>query len=247
MKSHLLEGTVRHRRAVPFTYGLEHGVYYFALDLAELDDVTNSLRLVGRNRRSVVEFRDADHFDPPARDVRETVLAHLRADGWDPAGWQVTLVTNLRIFGYVFNPASFYLCRDGSGRLQVVIVEVHNTHGERHIYTLRPTNGEGTDFRASMAKEFYVSPFIDLAGRYTVRVRDDASRLRITINEHQDGELILHTSLDLERRRLADRGLVRMLLRHPLVTHKTTGMIHWHALQLWRRGARFHRHTEIAR
>ena len=147
----------------------------------------------------------------------------------------------------MFNPASFYLCRDRSGRLQVVIVEVHNTHGERHLYTLRAAGEGGLDFRASMAKEFYVSPFIDLAGRYTVRVRDEASRLRITINEHQDGELLLHTSLDLERRRLTDRALLRMLLLHPLVTHRTTGMIHWHALQLWRRGARFHRHTEIAR
>ena len=38
MRSHLLEGKVRHRRARPFTYGLEHDVWYAALDLAELDD-----------------------------------------------------------------------------------------------------------------------------------------------------------------------------------------------------------------
>ena len=46
MRSHLLEGTVRHRRARPFTYELEHDVYYFALDLDELDEVTRRLRLV---------------------------------------------------------------------------------------------------------------------------------------------------------------------------------------------------------
>ena len=28
-----------------------------------------------------------------------------------------------------------------------------------------------------------------------------------------------------------------MLVRHPLVTHRTIGLIHWHALRLWRRGA----------
>ena len=38
MRSHLLEGKVRHRRPRPFTYGLEHDVWYAALDLAELDD-----------------------------------------------------------------------------------------------------------------------------------------------------------------------------------------------------------------
>ena len=33
-----------------------------------------------------------------------------------------------------------------------------------------------------------------------------------------------------------------MLVRHPFVTQKTIGLIHWHALRLWRRGAPFHRH-----
>ena len=39
MRSHLLEGKVRHRRSRPFTYGLEHDVWYAALDLAELDEL----------------------------------------------------------------------------------------------------------------------------------------------------------------------------------------------------------------
>ena len=39
MRSHLLEGKVRHRRARPFVYALEHDVFYVALDLDELDEV----------------------------------------------------------------------------------------------------------------------------------------------------------------------------------------------------------------
>ena len=39
MRSHLLEGKVRHRRSRPVVYALEHDVYYFALDLVELDEV----------------------------------------------------------------------------------------------------------------------------------------------------------------------------------------------------------------
>ncbi len=246
MRTHLLDGTVRHRRARPFVYELQHDVFYVALDLAELDEVASSFRLVGRNRRSVLTFRDDDHLDPPARDLPAAIAAHLRREGVDSSGWHITLVTNLRVLGYVFNPASFYLCRDPAGELQVVIVEVHNTHHERHLYTLRRRDDKAT-FVASMDKDFYVSPFIEGAGRYTVRVRDEPSRLRISINEDQDGDLLLHTSLDLTRRRMSDRTLGRMLLTHPLVTHKTTAAIHWHALQLWRRGARFHRHREIAR
>ena len=246
MRSHLLEGTVRHRRASPFVYAFEHDVFYFALDLAELDEVDASLRLVGRNRRSVLTFRDDDHLDPPASDLDAEVRDHLRREGFDPDGWRITLITNLRVLGYVFNPASFFLCRDEAGALRVVVVEVHNTHGERHLYTLRPRYGVPT-FVASMEKAFYVSPFIETDGGYTVRVRDEASRLRITINHERPDGLVLHTSLDLVRRPLTDRNLLRMLLRHPLVTHKTTLLIHWHALRLWLRGARFHRHREVVR
>jgi DUF1365 family protein len=246
VRSHLVEGKVQHRRARPVEYALEHDVFYFALDLDELDEVARSLHLVGRNRANVLEFRDADHWPEPATDVRSTVLDHLRAEGEDPTGWRITLVTNLRVLGYVFNPASFYLCRDLAGELRMVVIEVHNTHLERHLYTLRP-RAAGPRFVASMDKDFYVSPFIDMEGRYTVHVQDEPSRLRIAINERQGDAPVLATSLVLTRKRLTNRSLLRMLLRHPLMTQRTIGLIHVHAWKLWRRGVRFQRHgTAVA-
>jgi uncharacterized protein len=245
MRSHLLEGTVAHRRSRPVEYALQHDVYYLALDLDELDEVDHRVRLLSRNGRNLLSFRDNDHWPVPATDLRATVLEHLRSEGEDPTGWRITLVTNARVFGYVFNPASFYLCRDADGVLRVVIVEVHNTHLERHLYTLRPSTAVGP-FRASMAKAFYVSPFIDLEGGYTVHVDDAPGRLRIGINERQGGAPLLATSLVLRRRPLTDRMVARMLLRHPFVTHKTIALIHWHALHLWRRGIPFQRHGRAA-
>ncbi len=247
MRSHLLEGVVRHRRARPFVYALEHDVWYVALDLDELDEVAGSIRLISRGRANVLSLRDGDHLDPPGTDLPRDLRAHLhRAEGVDATTWRITMVTNLRILGYTFNPASFFLCRDETDDLRVVVVEVHNTHGERHLYTLR-READGSELVASMDKDFYVSPFIEMVGRYTVRVRDEASRLRITINEDQDDALLLHTSLDLVRRPMTDRSVLRMLVRHPFVTHKTIALIHWHALRLWRHGARFHRHGEATR
>jgi DUF1365 family protein len=185
-------------------------------------------------------------MDPPAHDVERSIHAHLRGEGFDPDGWRITLVTNLRVFGYVFNPASFFLCRDRDGELRVVVIEVHNTHGERHMYTLRPAS-QSADFRASMDKDFYVSPFLDMEGRYTVHVQDEPAHLRIAINERRGDAPVLATSLVLARHRLDDRAVLRMLLRHPLVTHKTMALIHWHAFHLWRRGVRFQRHGAVTR
>jgi uncharacterized protein len=243
MRSHLLEGKVRHRRSRPFVYTLEHDVYYAALDLSELDEVDRRLRLLSRNRPNLLTFRDDDHWPGTATDLPAVVQQHLRHEGEDPTGWRITLIANLRVFGYVFNPASFYLCRDVEGVLRIVVVEVHNTHGERHLYTLRPQADERA-FVASMDKDFYVSPFIDVDGRYTLRVQDNADGVRIAILMLEGGEPLLSATVVLARRPLTDRMLARMLVRYPFVTLKTIAMIHWHALHLWRRGARFHRHSE---
>lgn len=245
MRSHLLAGKVRHRRSSPFVYELEHDVWYFAIDLDEIDEVASKLRLVSRNRRNVLSFRDDDHMLPPAESLvgslAESVREHLASGGVDPADWRITLVTNLRILGYLFNPASFYLCRDGDGDLRVVILEVNNTHGERRLYTLWPER-HGEEHRASMAKDFYVSPFIDMDAGYTVRIWDSPKELRIAINETEHGSPLLTASLVLRRLPATNRVVTRLLIRYPFVTLKTIGAIYWHALRLKLKGAAFHRH-----
>ena len=248
LRSHVLEGTVRHRRVRPFDYALEHRVWYLALDIDEIDEVARRHRLLTRNGRNALVFRDDDHLDPPADDVARRIREHLAAGGHDAADWHITLVSYPRVLGHVFNPASFFLCRDASGDLRIVVVEVHNTHLERHLYTLEPQTANGGPlFQSAMDKTFYVSPFITVAGGYTVRVRDEPESLRIAIDQGDADGGLLYTSLVLRRRVLSDRTLLRMLLRYPFVTRTTIGMIHWHALRLWRRGAPFHRHREIAR
>ena len=241
MRSHLLVGKVSHRRARPTTYDLEHDVYYFALDLDELDTISRRTPLVRRNRRALFSFRDADHLSKPAVDLRREIREHLRASGIDLDNGRITLITNLRVLGYVFNPASFYLCRV-AGSLVAVVVEVHNTHGERHLYTLRPQRHDGT-FTAEMERDFYVSPFIGPDGRYRVTVRDDGDRLNIGINGSEDGAPLIATSLVLRRRPLTNRSLLHVFMRYPLVTHKTIAFIHWHALNLWLRRVPFRRHA----
>ena len=244
IRSHLLHGKVRHRRLQPIEYELEHDVFYLALDLSEIDTVVGRLRLLSRNGVNVLTFRDGDHWLPAAIDLGASVQQHLTNEGFDPQGWRITFIATPRIFGYQFNPASFYLCRDRQGVLRAFIVEVHNTHGERRLYTLRPER-RGSGWVDSMDKDFYVSPFIDMDARYTVRVQDDPEILRIAMSETEHGLPVLTASLMLRRARLTDRTLMRSLLRIPFATQKTIVAIHLHAWRLWRRGLRLHRHSEV--
>ena len=246
MRSHLLVGRVAHRRSRPFEYSLAHDVWQLALDLDELDDVDRRLRLVSRNHRNVVEIRDADHLPDPATDLARDARAALAAAGLPAEAWSITLVTNPRVLGYVFNPASFYLCHAGA-RLAAVLVEVHNTHGERHLYPLVPAADDAPErLTSGMPKTFYVSPFLGMEATYRVLVRDERDRLVIAIEEREGGERMLATSLVLERRPLTDRALAGLLIRHPLVPQRTIAWIHLHALRLWLRGLPFRRHRAAA-
>jgi hypothetical protein len=50
------------------------------------------------------------------------------------ADGEVVLQTMPRVFGFVFNPVSFWFCHDRDGGLRAVLAEVSNTFGERHNY-----------------------------------------------------------------------------------------------------------------
>ena len=158
--------------------------------------------LLRRNRRGLLSFHDRDYMPAPGVDVATQVRAHLRSEGIAPDDLAITLITTPRVLGYQFNPASFYLCRDAAGALVAVVVEVHNTYGERHLYTLKgPRPGSRTSLHGAMNKDFYVSPFIGPEPDYNVSVRDRGETLRSGSGERQEGEPLLATSLDLRRSR----------------------------------------------
>jgi len=245
MNTHLLHGKVAHRRSRPTDYLLEHDVWYLALDLDEMDSLRPLSPLLEHNGRAPLSIHDADYLPTPAVNLPAQIRAYIAAAGLDLRDGRITLVTTPRVFGYQFNPASFYLCRDTADELVCVVVEVHNTHGERHLYTLRPEQPSTRAFTARMVKEFYVSPFIGPDGGYRVTVRHaDDGGLAIGINESDRGEALLATSLTLRPLPLTRLNLGRVLVRYPLVTHKTIGLIHWHALRLWLKGVKFHHHGE---
>ena len=237
MRSHLLEGKVRHRRARPFVYALEHDVYYFALDLDELDEVPRGSGSSAGTGANLLAFRDDDHLDPPATDLRESGPCAPAERGRRPDGWRITLVTNLRVLGYVFNPASFYLCRDAIGN-----AAGRHRRGAQHARRAPPVHPPSPDrtgehFVGLDGQGVLRVAVHRAAGRYTVRVRDEP---RAAADRDQRGRRrgSSSTRASTWRGAAVDRpGRRRMLVRHPLVTHRTIGLIHWHALRLWRRGA----------
>ena len=100
--------------------------------------------------------------------------------------------------------------------------------------------------RQACAKRFYVSPFLPLEGRYVFLIRPPGERVSIVIRHSGPQGLRLVASLTGRRSALTDRALLGVFARFPLMTLKVIASIHWQALRLWLKGAKFHPHRPHA-
>jgi DUF1365 family protein len=237
LRSSLCEGWISHERRDPPRHAFRYRVFLTLLDLDELPQLDRSLRLFGHGRARPVSFRDRDHLAATGRGIRADLEDAVRNAGHALPGGRVELLTHCRIFGYVFNPVSVFYCYDRAGRLELAVAEVNNTYGDRHCYVL-PVEGDRFEWRAK--KLMHVSPFFPPeAGTYRFELPPPGEGVALGIDLTRGGETALRARASLTRRPLTDGALARALLRHPLVTLKVIGAIHFEAYRLWRKRARF--------
>jgi len=159
-----------------------------------------------------------------------------------PRPARIQLLAYPRILGYVFNPLSVYYCHGADGGLTALIYEVRNTFGERHTYVcpVEPGQTSAAGIRQERSKIFYVSPFIDLGARYHFRMLPPGDAVRLRILETEAGKPLLSATFAGEARPLTTPVLAGLLARLPFMTLKIMAGIHWEALKLWAKGAKFH-------
>ncbi len=238
MRSAIYQGEVVHARADAVRNRFAHPVAFFGLDVDELPELSRRLRLFGHNRRALVALHDADHDGAGARGLRAAVEELAAAGGVTGPLPHIELITQARVLGFGFNPASFFLCRDAAGALRCAVAEVANTYGGRHRYLCWDGNrlpGRVHAFRVT--KAFYVSPYLHGPATYDFSFEVDGDRREVRTDVRRPGgELVLRARMTGIRRTLDDAGLARMLLRYPLMPQRILGTIHWHAWRLRRRG-----------
>ena len=152
----------------------------------------------------------------------------------------IRFMTMPRIFGFAFNPISFFLCFDTEGGLGAVIHQVKNTFGDQTEYVLPVDPGQKT-IRQQTGKRMHVSPFFDMKGGYKFAFSDPTGpdfNLSIRYGAEQTPRMTAMMKLHAEP--ATDRRLLGLLLAMPLMTVKVFAAIHWQALRLFIRGARYH-------
>ncbi|MBA3301143.1 MAG: DUF1365 domain-containing protein [Thermoleophilaceae bacterium] len=225
MNTCLYEGLVHHRRCEPVEHAFTYRVWMAYLDLEELPGALDSVRGFSARRPALARFKRSDYFGDPAVALIDAVRERAATHG------AVRVLTNLRTFGHIFNPVSFYYCFDRAGALDAVLTEVTNTPwGERHSYVLR----EGG---APMGKAFHVSPFMHMHHSYTWELPAPGESLSAEIAARP----VFEARLALKRRELSPS----VLRRGPMSLRVLAG-IYGQAVRLKLKGAPYFPHPERA-
>ncbi len=250
MRSSVHTGHVMHGRSEPARNFFRYPTCFFRIDISELEALDAKLRLFRYGRGpSMVSLIDDEYMFSGGGAQGSTLVEGVLA--WVSSRWQVALppadqcrielVTNLRVFGYVFNPISCWYIYDHSGESEVlrwVIAEVHNTFGDRHAYLLDLENAKSGaragEWIVEHPKAMHVSPFMPMDLRYRFRVRKPGDDYFLGIDVF-GGERPFVTTWSGTGREMTDRAIARAMIRYPLAPMLVTIRIHLQALKLWLR------------
>ncbi len=236
--SALYTGTLRHRRFGP---GPEHDFAYRVsmplFDVEEVDGLAAKHRLWSASRRAPGEFRRSDFLGDPTVPLRQEVLdlVELRSAA-RPAG-AVSLLANVRTWGWLFNPISLYFCAGADGSTEALVAEVENTPWHTRVsYVVGPPGGH------RFPKAMHVSPFMPMDVDYVLSYSDPGQSLSVSLDVVRGDERLLAVTLGLRRRPLDRRALRQLLFSPPAAGHRVSAGIYTQAARLKLKRAPVFRH-----
>ncbi len=241
---------VMHARRVAPLYRFVYKIFSVLFDIDRLDELHARLRWFSHNRFNVFSLFDQDYGGSQRQSLRSWAEGVCAAQGIALAGGRIRLLTQPRMFGWAFNPVNFWYCEHADGSLRAVIAEVHNTFGERHSYLLSSASvaghasiGQPLPYDVELQKEkcFHVSPLFDMQGRYHFMFTEPGEKITVRLNETRLGAPLIDTAMAGQQQPFTDAQIWRQVAAMPVQALKVVIGIHWQALKIWLRGARFHK------
>ncbi len=205
--------TIRHTRRKPFKRTFTNRSRTWLVDLDNLPD-----------HGVLGTFEPRDHLGDPDASLKHNVESFLALNGVETDGGRIVMAANARALGHCFNPISVFWCHRRSGELAGVVVEVHNTYGDRQAYLVHPDE-QG---RARTDKQMYVSPFHGTDGYYELAVPRPGDKLHVSVTLHSDDDAVFSASLEGVRTHSSPLRSAPAALRGSL-------LIRAHGIWLWAR------------
>lgn len=230
-------GTVMHHRLRPRPHRFSYPVYFLRVPVDAIGTLSRPLfpPLFSIDRFNVFSFHRKDHGARDGSELGPWIRGLLQQEGLAEVVKSIELQAYPRVLGYVFNPVSFWFCRDETNELRAVLCEVCNTFGENHSYLVAHADGRPLtkDDSITARKVFHVSPFFPVTGQYRFRFYDEGERTVARIDYVDAEGPMLLTSVTGQRQPLTSRNLLYAFFRYPMFTFGVIARIHYQALKLW--------------
>lgn len=234
---HIWRGSTAHTRLKPFEHRFRYPVAMIGVDLGRLEEADQACSHFQVNRVGLFSFHEKDFGARDGSSLLEWSRQQFEAAGI-PRVDNVILICQPRILGYQFNPISLHFGYDGNDELLGIIYEVHNTFGDAHAY-VAPVNGHAVE-QHSANKTLHVSPFFDVSGRYEFALQAPDEILSLAIRKIGEEGPDFRASMSLERKSATNNAFLAWFFGFPFSTLTTIALIHFEALRLWVKGARYH-------
>ncbi|GAA97978.1 hypothetical protein E5Q_04658 [Mixia osmundae IAM 14324] len=275
-KAHVLKCKTAHARFLPrpSTHQFSYTITYLGLDLdalesGELDLEPRLFRWGEKTGFALTKLKPSGYLRS-LQDSRADAEQGIKARLLDELATHDVVTSELEVIYMVtmpsflalddINPLTTYYCYRRScdpakpEELAVVVLEVHNTFGERHLYVLRIGVEEdvqisrGYEHQWTFPRAFFVSPFNDRSGYYRCSVRDplacrNSISLATALPDEADYDIRLvlltadkqkklYASLKGQGLPLTVSSLSRAIISAPLDLLLTTPRISWQAAKL---------------
>ena len=239
----LIKGDIMHHRFFPKKNHFDYKSTYISFPISQIGQLKKFLFSLGKF--NLFGFYNFDYGEKNPENINSWIYQILQENNINNIN-NIVLVTHPRVLGYVFNPVSFWLCFDDKGQLITVLSEVNNTCGQKHSYLcfkdeLMPI--ESNDW-IETKKEFYVSPFMKIEGKYKFRFEITHNQMSFFINYLVDNKLKLSTSLKCHFQEFSNKNLLISFLRMPFFTFKTVILIYYQAIKLYLKSIKYYKCPE---
>lgn len=231
----LIDAVVMHKRLFPKVNYFKYKILYFIVPITkdiQHKKINNSI--VSKLR--LIRFCDKKHGDKGKSSLYEWIFTILTKYNLHQNITSIDLISMPKFLGYVFNPVSFWVCKDSDKNVRCVLCEVNNTFGETHYYICTANNNQPITKNnvIKTKKIFHVSPFLKREGSYKFRFDfAEKSKIEISIDYYdKDNNKQLITAVSGDISQATNANMFKSLFKYPLLTFKVIYLIHWQALKL---------------
>jgi len=241
MHTKITVSSIVHKRYGKIEHFFKYKVPSLFIDLDELEIIKSKSKIFSINSFNIFSFNEKDHGYRDDRPIREFITEMLENYNVKYQNLKIKMLCFPRILGYVFNPLSVIYCYD-ENKLISIFYEVKNTSNEQHTYIF--ARGQPRNLKTlthECQKNFYVSPFIGMKGKYffTNKLTDDYINIIIDLYDDNNKKILMAA----QSGKLIDFKVSELLkynLLNPLFGFKVMSAILFEAIRIVFKGGKYY-------